>query len=263
MTMLRTRRVGDVIDRTDQDVDFGFIDPRGRHMGVRFTTFEATYEPIPADENPDVYSYVPPGHHFGLICQVIRDGQPYGYSPPTKRFKSSAERDIAIRHYAEQARYRAAQIGRTPSGERIVSPTARSDRARQRAKGSRKNQEKLVKKQARDAKIANEIPQVEAAVQALLDDPDFMDYLKSYPWPVVIPGPPSMAYTAYDHIVVKGLRYVEYHEREGTPGSHLAELKSLLRLLKEQQRRRDKGLLPDSDTIPGFVRAQMAHLTKH
>jgi hypothetical protein len=230
------------VDVADHDVDFRLIDPRGRHMGVRFTTFEETFVTVP--EEAELWTSIPPGHYFSLDCQAIRNGRPYGYNPPVKRFRSAREREIAIGRYAEDARYRATKIGKLPSGESAVAPAARAARTLQKSEAAKKREEKAERKTIRDAKVATEIPLVEAEVQALLNDDGLMEYLKSHPWPLVIPGPPSMAYTAHDHVVGKGVRYVSYEEHEGTPDRHLSQLKWLLRLLKEQARLRARGLTP-------------------
>lgn len=246
-----TRPVGDRINSHKRHVDFGLVDLRGRRMGTNIYTYEETYEEISEDEELLTYFHLAPGHYYFFDQNVTRNGEPYGGSSRRRAFKSPEEREVAIERYLADARKRAAKVGKAVSGDLAPYvpaarvPVVRPDRSRQRAEAARKAAEKLARREARDAKIAVAIPEVEAAVQALLDDADLMDYLKSYPWPRVIPGPPSMAYTAYDHVVVKNHKYVEYEEREGTPARLLAELKTFLRMLTVQRRRRAQGLLPD------------------
>lgn len=83
-----------------------------------------------------------------------------------------------------------------------------------------------------------------------MNDTALLEYLQSHPWPLVIPGPPSMQYTAYDHIIAMGLRRIEL-ARSARPHElpnhqHLGELQNMLRLLKEQVKQRELGLMPDS-----------------
>ena len=114
------------------------------------------------------------------------------------------------------------------------------------------------RQRVRDTKVAAEIPEVESQVESLLEDQGLADYLRAHPWPLVLPGPPSMKYTAHDHVVTRQLRYLAVVESDGPPSRYLAELRTYLKLLREQQRRRARGLPPDTDSVPAFLRAQVA-----
>jgi hypothetical protein len=83
-----------------------------------------------------------------------------------------------------------------------------------------------------------------------------MDYLKAHPWPFVMPGPPSMAYTAHDHIVAKNIeRLSSYAQRNREPSLVFDALKYMRDSLKDQVRRQAKGLLPGITNLPRSMRS--------
>lgn len=84
--------------------------------------------------------------------------------------------------------------------------------------------------------INSQIAKIEAMVQPILDNAEFMKHLKSYPWPDMGPGiPPSMSYTAHDHLVVNfGKRIRYYTEKEDLRG-YLSLLKDFLVMLRHEQ----------------------------
>ena len=81
-----------------------------------------------------------------------------------------------------------------------------------------------------------QIKEIEKRMQFILDDLDFMEYLKSYPWPDMGPGgTPTMEYTAYDHLVVNLDRRIRYYRERNDNRGYLSLLKSFLPMLRHEQ----------------------------
>jgi hypothetical protein len=228
-----------------QHVDFGLKDTRGRSIGYLITTSEVDF--VPASHRL-VYTHdMAPGHYFVLDPHYTANGKLYGISAPRRYFPSAISRSFAIDKIVEEARSRA--YDKTTEGSRQLSERRKARFARS-SKMSTKEADKATRREAKEAEAAAKIPAIEAEVQAFLDDSNLMEYLASHPWPLVIPGPPSMDYTAYTHIVTQGLRRIEYaltlRPSDRPKASQLSELKNMLRVLKEQAVRLPQGLPPDS-----------------
>jgi hypothetical protein len=231
-----------------QHVTFAFTDDQGRSIGYLVTTSEIDMVPTSSDA---IYVHpIAPGHYFALDGHYTVKGKPYGVSPLRKLFRSANSRSLAIDTILTEASDRA--FSKTREGLRLMKERrqARLQARLSNPKLSTKKADKITRRNAKEAEAAAKIPAIEAEVQAFLNDSNLMEYLASHPWPLVIPGPPSMDYTAYTHIVTKGLRRIEYaltlRPSERPKASQLSELKNMLRVLKEQAIRIGQRLPPDS-----------------
>ena len=84
--------------------------------------------------------------------------------------------------------------------------------------------------------LESQIKKVESQVQPILDNTEFMDHLKSYPWPNMGPGvAPTMAYTAYDHLVVNLDRRIRYYDGMKDRRGYLSLLRDFLAMLRREQ----------------------------
>jgi hypothetical protein len=242
-----------------QHVTFGFTDDRGRAVGYLITTSEIDLVPAPHDHKPRAWNekfpfgdhtfYYPPGHYYFLACNYTVNQRPYGVAPTLKMFSSASVRRFAIDRAVAAAKDRA--FNKTREGRRLMDER-RQERRSSAPKLSTKDADKRARREAKEAEAAAQIRSVEAEVQVYLDNPKLMDYLNAHPWPLVIPGPPSMNYTAFTHIVEKpmnSIKYVRtYRDQDRPKAAELGYLKTMLRLLNEQTKRLAQGLSPDSMT---------------
>ena len=84
--------------------------------------------------------------------------------------------------------------------------------------------------------LESQIKKIESQVQPILDNTEFMDHLKSYPWPNMGPGvAPTMAYTAYDHLVVNLDRRIRYYGERNDHKGYLSLLRDFLSMLRHEQ----------------------------
>jgi hypothetical protein len=250
-----TCQAGDPTNVVERHVAFGFADSKGRAVGYRVTTSEVDL--VPVSESSDLYPRLcdqEPGHYFVLDGHYTVDRRDYGTSPYRLFFQSDTLRRIAAVKMVEDARDRAYSKSGRGAGELAERSASRSRDSSER--GSREAA-KTARREARESEAAARVPVAEAEVQAFLDDADFMAYLAAHPWPLVIPGPPSMRHTAYDHVVTYGLRRIEgarSDHRETRPNAALlGELTSMLRLLRESAKLFSQGLPPDSPSSRRFL----------
>jgi hypothetical protein len=254
----RSYPAGDLTNIEERYVDFGFADSKGRSVGYLVTTSEVdlvseTDTPVPSDVYPPLYPLAP-GHYFVLDGHYAVNRRRYGTSPYRRFFPSAASRSFAADEMLEDARDRA--YGKSGRGAVELAERRASRSLASSGRGSREAA-KIARREAREAEAAARVPEAEAEVQAFLDDADFMAYLAAHPWPLVIPGPPSMRHTAHDHVVTYGLRRVEgvrADRRESRPSAVLlGELGSMLRLLRESFELFHQGLPPDSPSSRKFL----------
>lgn len=240
---------GDLTNIVERHVEFGFADFKGRSVGYDVATSEVDLVPsseIQGDVYPPLYDLAP-GHYFVLDGHYTVDRRSYGTGPSRRFFHSARSREIAVDEMLEDARARAY----SKHGEGAAElAERRGDRREKSSEAAAREAGKLARRESREAEAAAKVPAVEAEVQAFLDDGDFMAYLAAHPWPLVIPGPPSMRHTAHDHVVTYGLRRIEgvrADRRETRPSAQLlGELTSMLRLLRECAKLFARGLPPDS-----------------
>ena len=235
-----------------QHVTFPFTDDRARSIGYLITTSEIDMVPATDDRQ---YTYdLAPGHYFVLDGHYTVNSKPYGVSPPQKLFHSASSRRFAIDTMVADARDRA--FNKTPEGSRLMAERRHQRHANRSTSRKSTTADKLARRQAKETEAANKIPNIEAEIQVLLDNADFMEYLKTHPWPHVIPGPPSMSLTAYDHIVEYSAKQIDhiykYNNHDDPKQVQLGVLKNMLQMLKEQVRRFSKGLPPESATFLKF-----------
>jgi hypothetical protein len=252
----RTCPAGDLTNVDEKYVDFGFADFKGRAVGYLVTTSEVDLVPsseIPGDTYPPLYD-LPPGRYYVLDGHYAVNRRRYGTSPSRRFFPSAASRSLAVDKMLEDASVRA--YGKSGRGAEELAER-RGIRSRDSSERGSREAAKTARREAREAEAAARVPAAEAEVQAFLDDADFMAYLAAHPWPLVIPGPPSMRHTAHDHVVTYGLRRIEgvrSDRREPRPNAALlSELTSMLRLLRESAKLFSQGLPPDSPSSRRFL----------
>ena len=242
----------------EKHIDFGFNDLKGRRIGALLYTSQidlVEYDNTPT-ESGIVHYPIPmePGHYYTFQAQHTRNGKPYGVSTPRKIFARPQHLDFAARKYLDDAISRA-RTNNTREGIESMSQR-RHEKYQRRPAQEAKKVARLTKQQNKESEAAAKIPIVEAEIQVLLDNAGFMEYLKSHPWPHVIPGPPSMSLTAYDHIVEYSAKQIDhickYKNHDNPKEVHLGVLKNMLQMLKEQVRRFAKGLPPESATFIKF-----------
>ena len=84
--------------------------------------------------------------------------------------------------------------------------------------------------------LESQIKKVESQVQPILNNTEFMDHLKSYPWPNMGPGvAPTMAYTAHDHLVINLDRRIRYYSERNDHKGYLSLLRDFLSMLRREQ----------------------------
>jgi hypothetical protein len=252
----RTCPAGELTNIDERYVDFGLADFKGRAVGYLVTTSEVDlvpYSEIPGDVYPPLYDLAP-GHYFVLDGHYAVNRSRYGTSPYRRFFPSAASRSLAVDEMLEGARGRA--YGKSVRGAEELAER-RGIRSRDSSGSGSREAAKLARREAREAEAAARVPAAEAEVQVFLDDADFMAYLAAHPWPLVIPGPPSMRLTAHDHIVTYGIRRIDgvrSDRRESRPNAALlSELTSMLRLLRESAKLFAQGLPPDSPSSRKFL----------
>jgi hypothetical protein len=251
--MPRTAAAGKPFNLEAQHVSFGMTDTRGRSMGYLIETSEI--ELVPASEEDIYYTFsLEPGHYFLLRGQYTVDQKPYGVSTNPKFFPSDSMRRFAIEPMLYDARSRA--YNKTSEGYKQLTERRHQRYKKAALKRSSTASDKTARRAVKEVEAAARIPAIEAKIQAFLDDANFMDYLKAHPWPHVIPGPPSMKLTTWDHIVARSVQHIDTirnaSQAEDLHARHLDELKLMLQMLKEQAKRFSKGLPPESATLRKF-----------
>jgi hypothetical protein len=223
-------------NQKERFVDFGLVDEKGRRIGAKLTTYELDF--VANDNNPGATYDVAPGHYYILTPQHTRNGEEYGFGAHIGFFQRPHDREFAALKYLDDAKSRAAA--------KLVRRSARLAR-RARTSAATKAAEKRERAATKEAQLATKLQAMEAEVQALLDDERLMAYLQASPWPYVIPGPPSMAYTAYEHIVAKNTKTFNYSK---LPSDKIEVLRYMRQALNDQVRRQAKGLLPGITKLP-------------
>ena len=242
MTTHRTKQDGPDQNKEERLVDFRLVDHKKRSMGTKIVTWEADF--VGATDNDTFWDTITVGHKFAFYGQVTRNGKEYGASSPWQYFHTDLQRGMYIDRYLDGAIYRASKIG-TPLPGTTASDTRSNLQPPMFERPTRK-EEKLARKAARDAKVIADIAALEPLVQALLNDAGLMEYLKAHPWPLVIPGPPSMDYTAYEHLVVRATKSIHYALAQHDKANELNELKFMYDALREQRKRRSMGMAPET-----------------
>ena len=80
------------------------------------------------------------------------------------------------------------------------------------------------------------IAKIESQIQEILDNSEFVEHLKSYPWPNMgLGAPPSMSYTAHDHLVVNMNRRMGYYLQIGDRKGYLSTLANFLTMMRHEQ----------------------------
>lgn len=105
MDKFRTDRT--ITNKQVEHVAFEIADKRGRQIGARIETFEATFTEI-TDEGFSYYTQAP-GHYFGFRPRATRNGEWFGASQRQRYFKTQQERAEAIAKYLADAKKRAAK----------------------------------------------------------------------------------------------------------------------------------------------------------
>lgn len=90
-------------------VPFGLCDQRDRGIGALVSTWEETFELLPADHK-GWYSMCEPGHYFVLRVQAARNRVEYGAIQHVRYFKTAEERERAAAEYLKKAELRARKL---------------------------------------------------------------------------------------------------------------------------------------------------------
>jgi len=97
-------------DKATAYFDLGFLDAKGRQIGVRITqgTCDMVSEEL-TDENESWGYRLAPGHYFTLVTHSTRNGEDYGASQKTQYFTEREKMIAATGKYLLDAGKRAAK----------------------------------------------------------------------------------------------------------------------------------------------------------